>query len=253
MSDYAAASGPEQQRLQIQRMIDNVQVAMPARVLSFSGDGTPKVKVQPLTQMKITLGTEVRYMSLPPVENVPVVLPYAQTAGLMLTLPIKVGDTGLLIVPDRGIDNFLNGKAEETPPPFTGDPTVVAPRVHSLTDSIFIPGLNADSMTIENYNTDNIELRDKERKCYISLGPEGIKMTDGVCVMTMKEGDFKVATPKEAHIASANMDFGADGNSVRDSITSRNGTFIDKDNVVLNSHVHDGVEPGSGTTDEPVK
>ena len=253
MADYGAASGPEAQRLQIQRTVDNLQVAMPVRVLSFSGAGAPKVKVQPLTQMKITLGDEVSYKSLPPIENVPVVLPNAQTAGLALTLPIKAGDTGLLIIPDRGLDNFLRGQGDEAPPPFTGDPTVVAPRAHSLTDGIFVPGLCADSMTLAEYSEDNIELRDKERKSYISLGPEGIKITDGTCVMTMKEGRFKVETPGLATITSSNMDLGESSNELQYDLTSREGTFIDKDGVVLNSHVHFGVQPGSGNTDEPVK
>lgn len=253
MADYGAASGPESQRLQIQRMIDNVHVAMPVSVLSFDGSGAPKVTVQPLTQLKVTLGDTVTYKSLPVVSNVPVVMPYAQTAGLMLTLPIKAGDTGLLIVPDRGLDNFLTGGGGQSPPPFDGDPTTVAPRAHSLTDGIFVPGLNPDASTVQQYNTDNIELRDKQRKAYISLGPQGITITDGTCVMTMQDGRFNVETPNLATIHSSNMDLGETSNTVQYDLRSRNGTFIDKDGVVLNSHTHDGVQSGSSNTGQPVK
>lgn len=253
MSDYSAASDIEKQRLQTQRMIDDVRVAMPAKIVAFFPGKTPTANVQPLTQLKITLGDEVSFKSLPVVENVPVVIPYAQTAGLMLTLPLQAGDTGLLVVPDRGIDNFLKSSGEVTIPPFSGNPTTAAPRAHSLTDGIFVPGLSCNSMEITDYSTENIELRDKERKSYISLGPEGIKMTDGTCVMTMKDGDFNVTTPKQATIHSSNMDLGEDSNSLKYSLTSREGTFIDKDGVVLNSHLHSGVETGSGNTDQPVK
>lgn len=253
MADYSAASPVESERITIQRAIDKMNVALPCQVLSFDGSGTPKVSVQISTQLKVTLGNEVSYKSYPPVDNVPVAIPYAQTAGLALTLPIKAGDTGLLIVPDRGISNFLNGTGEPTPPPFVGNPVTANPRAHSITDGIFIPGVSVDSAVLQDYNEDAIELRDVERKNYISLGPNGIEITDGTCVMRIKDGNFNVETPNLAEIRSSNMTLSDTANSVKSSLTSTNGTFIDRDGVVLNSHSHEGVEPGSGTTGEPVK
>lgn len=253
MADYLAASPVESQRIVIQRMIDDVHVALPCAVLAFSGEGTPKVKVQIATQLKITLGNEVTYRSFPVVENVPVALPYAQTAGLALTLPIKAGDTGLLIVPDRGISNFVQSNGEPTPPPFVGDPTTANPRAHSITDGIFIPGVSVNAATLNAYNETSIELRDKERKCYISLGPDGIVFTDGTCVMEMKNGNWDVRTPGTTTISSTNIELGRSNNSFLHNLHSTTGTFIDKDNVVLNTHSHEGVEKGSDTTGEPVK
>lgn len=252
MSDYGAASGPESQRLQIQRMLDNIHVALPVTVLSFDAAAV-KVSVQPLTQLKVTLGDEVTYKSLPVIEGVPVVMPYAQTAGLMLTLPIKAGDTGLLIVPDRGLDNFLTGGGVQAPPPLGGNVTTAAPRAHSLTDGIYIPGLSPDSGAVESYNTDNIELRDKQRKAYISLGPQGITITDGICSMTMQDGRFAVDTPNMATIHAKNMDLGETSNELEYSLVSRSGTFVDKDGVTLNTHAHTGVQSGASNTGEPVK
>lgn len=253
MADYSSASDVEKQRLQTQRMIDDVKVALPSKIVQFFPGTSPKATVQPLTQMKVTLGNDVSFVTLPVVENVPIVIPCAQSAGFMLTLPLKAGDTGLLIIPDRGIDTFLKSKGAVSPPPFSGDPTVATARAHSLTDGIFIPGLSTDSMTITDYSEDNIELRDKERKTYISLGPEGIKITDGTCVMTMQDGRFKVETPNVATIKSSNMDLGEASNSMQYSLKSKEGTFIDKDGVVLNSHLHSGVQTGAGNTDQPVK
>lgn len=252
MSDYGAASGPESQRLQIQRMLDNIHVALPVTVLSFDA-ASAKVTVQPLTQLKVTLGDEVTYKSLPVIEGVPVVMPYAQTAGLMLTLPIKAGDTGMLIVPDRGLDNFLTGGGGVAPPPLAGDVTTTAPRAHSLTDGIYVPGLSPDAAAVESYNTDNIELRDKQRTAYISLGPQGITITDGVCKMTMQAGRFAVDTPNLATIHARNMDLGETSNEVEYSLVSRSGTFIDRDGVTLNTHTHTGVQSGASNTGQPVK
>ena len=107
MADYSVTSESENLRLQMRRMMDGLHVAMPAKVLAFQPGPPVRVTVQPTTQMKITLGEEVSYRSLPQLSGVPVVLPFAQTAGFLLTVPIQPGDTGLLVIPDRGLDNFL--------------------------------------------------------------------------------------------------------------------------------------------------
>lgn len=251
MADYSAASDTENRRIVIQRLIDNMHVAMPCAVLEFSGEGTPKVKVQPLTQVKVTLGNEVSYTSFPVVENVPVVMPYAQGAGLALTLPIRAGDTGLLVIPDRGLDTFIKSDGKPTPPPFTGDPVTATPRAHALTDGIFIPGLSLDAATLENYDTDHIELRDKDRKHFISLGADGIVMSDGTCTLSIKEGRFDVATTETVTLSGSNMELNGTDNTIRGTLTSEGGTFIDKDGVNLNAHIHTGVESGPDTSGRP--
>ena len=194
MADYSVTSESENLRLQMRRMMDGLHVAMPAKVLAFQPGPPVRVTVQPTTQMKITLGEEVSYRSLPQLSGVPVVLPFAQTAGFLLTVPIQPGDTGLLVIPDRGLDNFLQA-GDVAAPPFYGDPTLIQPRGHSLTDAIFIPGLSSDAVEIADYSTEAIELRDKERKSYISLGPDGITMTDGTAVMKMSGGKMPSLTP----------------------------------------------------------
>ena len=287
MADYTSASDVESQRLQIQRLVDNVHVAMPVKVLEFMADGTPKVNVQPLTQLKVTLGDEVKFVSFPKLCNVPVVIPYAQTAGLLITLPIKSGDTGLLVIADRGIDTFLKGQGEETPPPFSGDATVATPRAHALNDGIFIPGLCIDAMTVDAYSLENIEIRDKQRKHYISLGPKGIEISDSKAVWKMQDGKLTVNAPNGidetsespvSRVTSAchtlkgsNIDIGCgDGhvnrmhgrfeigdagtaNIIHGDVTMPEGTVTDKDGVNLNTHTHGGIEPGGGSTAEPDK
>ena len=94
MADYSVTSESENLRLQMRRMMDGLHVAMPAKVLAFQPGPPVRVTVQPATQMKITLGEEVSYRSLPQLSGVPVVLPFAQTAGFLLTVPIRRGTPG---------------------------------------------------------------------------------------------------------------------------------------------------------------
>lgn len=268
MADYSHTSDAEASRLQAERMQAQIRIAMPAKLLSFSPGPPQRCSVQPLIKMKVTLGKDVKYVSMPPIDNVPLKIPVAQVAGLMLTLPFKAGDTGMLHIPDRGIDNFLKS-GQESLPPFYGDPETSSPRSRALEDAVFYPGLSPDTFEIENYSTENIELRDKARETYISLGPDGIEMTDGQAVIKVSGGKVETIAPQGVNttsgaaiamtaqntctISSTNMNLGENGNTFSGSCTSTNGTFIDKDGVSLGGHAHDKVEPGNGTSGGPVK
>jgi hypothetical protein len=216
--------------------------------------------------MKITIGQEVKYLPMPEINDVPVILPCAQNAGFLLTLPLKPGDTGLLIVADKDITNFMSS-GEVNDPPLGSYPEISNVRKRSITDVIFIPGLSSDQIAIESYNTECIELRDLQRKSYISLGPDGIVMTDGSAVYEMKGGSVKttapgtinteaqgavsIATPAACTITSSNMNLSGSGNTIQGNITQRDGTFTDGNGKNSSSHRHTGVESG-GDTSGPV-
>ena len=206
------------------------------------------------------MGQEGSVPGLAQCSGVPVVLPFGQTGGVLPDVPIPPGDTGLLVSPDRGLDNFVQA-GDVAAPPFYGDPTLIQPRGHRLTDAIFIPGLSSDAAQIADYSTEAIELRDRERKSYISLGPDGITMTDGTAIMKMSGGKLETTAPSgiamqtdaQCTVRSQNMDLSGEGNTFSGNCRSTNGTFTDKDGVVLGTHTHEGVQTGDGTTGSPVK
>lgn len=250
--------------LQFARMAAQLRFAMPGIIQSFD-PATQTVTVQPALKMKLTLGKDVSHLALPVVQNVPVVLPFAQTAGLLLTLPIKTGDECLLIFADRGIDNFVQAGGVQ-PTPGTASEDTTTPRAHHLTDAICIPGIISNPQAVPKYNTEHIELRDRERKKYISLGPEGITITDGSAKWHMKDGAISMDAPKgiteKANTASrtttgtntfvgSNVSIGKEGaamDELENSLKSRNGTFIDTNGRDSSGHGHSGVMPGSATT-----
>ncbi|MFQ8890152.1 MAG: hypothetical protein ACLR7Z_19110 [Bilophila wadsworthia] len=184
---------------------------------------------------------------------------FAQTAGFLLTVPIQPGTPGCSSSRIAASTTFAGrGRGGAA---FYGDPTLIQPRGHSLTDAIFIPGLSSDAAQIADYSTEAIELRDRERKSYISLGPDGITMTDGTAVMKMSGGKLETTAPSgiamqtdaQCTVRSQNMDLSGEGNTFSGNCRSTNGTFTDKDGVVLGTHTHEGVQTGDGTTGGPVK
>lgn len=251
MADYSVTSPSEDSRLSTERQMEKQRIAMPAVVLSFNSGSPQRVTVQPTTQMKVTLGDETKYITLPPISNVPIVIPCAQTQGFVLTLPISAGDTGLLIIPDKGIDNFLKtGNVDR--PPIYGDPENNKPRSRALEDAIFIPGLSSDVFQISDYKTDKIELRDKERKNFVSVSNNGIEVTDGQATLKIEGGAVTInapngvnvtsssaiamTTPSTCSINSSNMTLGEGSNSFSGSVET--GGDVTAGGISVQNHNH---------------
>jgi hypothetical protein len=262
MADFNVPSETEMFRLQFWREAAQLRVAMPGVIRSFDAD-TQTATVQPSLKLKVNVGEGVSYLDLPVIQNVPVVLPFAQTAGLLLTLPIKPGDECMLVFSDRAIDFFVqSGGMQQTDTSASADTT--SPRGHNLTDAMCIPGIISNPQAVPKYSTTNIEMRDRERKHFISLGPDGITISDSVATWNMAGGKVtlnapagieetaaanvsRVTTARQT-IIGTNIRIGANNSGgvdqIQNSLESTNGTFIDKDGVVLNTHVHNrGSEP----------
>ena len=243
MADYSQTTASEDFGMQFDRLAAQIRCALPGVIQSFN-PATQTASVQPAIKMKRNLGEGVSHVDLPVVQNVPVVLPFAQGAGLLLTLPIQSGDECLLVFADRPIDNFTQGGGVQ-PCAGSANNDSSSPRAHSLSDAICIPGIISNPQAVPEYSNKNIELRDRERKQYISLGPEGIIITDGTAKWNMKNGAVTMNAPAgisyastaNMEVAAKNMDLG-DNNRISGNLRSDNGTFTDKDGVVLNTHTH---------------
>ena len=286
MADWNVTPPSEAFGLQFDRMAGQIRCAMPGVIQSFDPE-SQTAEVLPAIPMKVNLGDGVKQLQLPVIKNVPMVLPFAQGAGMLLTLPIKPDDECLLIFSDRAIDNFVRSGGVQ-PTVTTENEDTTAPRCHHLSDAIFIPGCISNPQAVPEYNTENIELRDRERKHYISIGtdPEGITITDGTATWNMNKGmvtlnapngiretsesDVSRVTSACHELVGVNIDVGCgrtnfmDGpfdigrtgaeNIIRGATTTAvDGTYIDEDGVNLNTHLHTGVQPGPGDTGEPQK
>lgn len=271
MADFNITSPLEAFGLQFNRMAEKVWCALPGIIVSFDAQ-TQTATVRPAIKMKVNIGEGVEQRDMPTIENVPVALPFAQGAGLLLTLPLQGEDECLLVFADRAIDNFVQlGGAQPTVTTASEDTT--SPRNHHLSDAVCIPGLISNPQSVPAYNTENIEIRDRARRHYISLGPGGITITDGVANWTMSRGKVTLNAPTGIEETSAGpirqittapqtiigTNIAIDGMNgsgiyeIEKTLKSRQGTFIDKNGVNLNTHLHTGVQPGPGNTGQPVK
>lgn len=147
----------------IRRHIDayNVElsVSIPAAVTSYD-PASQKVSCKPLIKEPYLDEDEQRQvLSLPVIPGVPVVFPGA--GGFRVTFPISDGNliiegstvpatTGLLVFADRSIDRWLSGIGHEVDPEID--------HLHSITDAVFIPGLNPFGAALSSAPNDHATL-----------------------------------------------------------------------------------------------
>ena len=114
--------------------MESVHTMLPAIVQSYEGHGTRCATVLPATHWRSTSGAIVPYS---PVAGVPVMFP--STSRFSMVFDLKKGDTGLLLVSEAALGNWLAGDGAATEPEDASRFT--------LNDAIFIPGLFPFSAT----------------------------------------------------------------------------------------------------------
>ncbi len=212
----------------------------------------------------------VQYDELPLVVNVPIAIAYSLSSAMGTTFPIREGDPCTLLFSDRMINIFLK-KGEICIPEENGQNNLTTvPRQHDIQDAICFPGMIVQSSVFKDWNNNAIEIRDLERKVYVSVSHETIESTDGEAVTTISGGKVTVDAPNNVDLTDGDARILIEDGKVH--ISAPSGLFIDApnfemdnisgrvygnliaDNVLTNSgfdangHRHSGVETGGGNT-----
>ncbi len=126
----------------------DLRVAMPGQIIDYDFK-KQSATVQPLFPRKYKDGT---LKELPQIYNVPVACPRAGNA--FVHMPLKKGDSVLLVFADRSMDKWLSSGGSVDP---------ADTRLHHISDAIAYPGLypfnkgaavtNGDDIIIRNGNT----------------------------------------------------------------------------------------------------
>lgn len=145
----------------IKAALCDLHTAMPGIVVSYDSS-TQKAQIQPALKRKFKNGDVV---DLPIITNCPVAFPRANNA--FISLPVKAGDSGLLIFSERSIDKWLVSGGRVNP----NDP-----RKFELSDGIFYPGLYPFNNPIAAHPTDLIVQNDQAK---ISVKPDGKFLISG--------------------------------------------------------------------------
>lgn len=188
-----------------------LRVAIPGIVTEVNYSAQT-VSVQPTIREKIEMNGTYQWVELPILINVPFFV-YAG-GGYCVTLPVSPGDECLVIFADSCIDAWWQSG---------GVQNQVERRRHDLSDGMAIVGFRSQVHTVPGYSGDSVQVRTEDGGTFIDLKPGQVTI---------------------------NADVQINGNVT----TSANCTIADTLRVAginMNTHVHDGVKTGGGSTGGP--
>tara|TARA_R100000656_G_scaffold119768_1_gene93779 strand:+ start:2633 stop:3361 length:729 start_codon:yes stop_codon:yes gene_type:complete len=227
-----------------ERRMEGIYTSMPCIITHIpNGLRDMRIDVQPAINVDYAGEDDEHTQIL----GVPLIFPSSKTA--MLSFPLAVGDTVFCSFSQRAMDNFKQG---------TGQPTVVADlRMFDVQDAVAIPGLfpfsesrNDQSKRSWPHNTADTVLATN-----LGTGTEvEIRMTPGG-VLTINTNQTVNVNCTTANITASNMKVDVQntvwsGNMTFNGDITQNGTYT-LDGIVMNSHVHSGIQSGPSKTAGP--
>lgn len=194
----------------------------------------------------------------PIITGVPFVMPWGKSAGLLLSVPVNIGDDVLVIFADRSIDNWqATGKTSAPAEP-------VIPRTHDLTDAIAIPGIFNDvtGKTVAQYDSQAISLRNTSGSVSIkvtqnaaimdysgttvTVDGSGIKLSCGDSSITITPSSIVIDSPSVTSGQNTTIT-GSSFNLAATSSSTSGGDLVTSGGINLGSHrhqEHDGPNTG---------
>ncbi len=228
-------------RVLISRILLGVHTCMPGIVESFTADGSVVVaSVRPAIQQVETIDGVQRMVDIPVIDNVPVVIPYAQSLGLMVTIPLAKGDEVMLHFAERSIDNWWASGGVQPPVERR------VPRKHDFADAICVPGAISKLYPIANYSLTALEVRNVTGLVALSVDAASIEMRAGAeSILMAGDGNIYIT----GNIVQVGSILSSLGFSTPGFITAALATI---GGILFGSHKHSGVSTGSGTSGGPV-
>lgn len=217
-----------------QEIRSTVNTCLPAEVTSVENlNSDQTIQVRPLINEIYPDQTALQHSEI---FGVPVMFPSA--GGGLLSFPIEVGDTVLVVFAQRSIAEWLEDEG--------GPATPNNYRKLSLTDAIAIPGLYT-KMSNLSPNTTDVEL--KFANTSVRIAPSGnlTAAVSGDLLATSTGNAMISATGNVNLVSNQNVTITAVGNVDINSASLRhNGTNIG------DTHRHGGVQTGGSNTSTPV-
>lgn len=215
------------------RVLYGVHTSTPGVVTAVGTfKGVKVVSVQPVIQQIDTLDDQATLKAIDPIPNVPLAIPYSQTLKLAMTIPVQVGDEGLIHFAERSLDNWLERGGIQPP----AEP--VQPRAHDLADAVFVPGIQPVPYAIANWSEDAIEIRNEDATTALSVSEDTVAMRSGGAVVSLP-GDGKIyLTGEVIHTG----DLTSSG-----KVTGVSGVETGA-GISLDNHTHGGVQSGGSNT-----
>lgn len=160
------------------QLLCSLRVAMPGIVYAFDAE-KQTVKVQPAIMENVIQNQVPTAVTLPLLEDVPIVVPRA--GGVGLTLPIQIGDECLVVFADMCIDDWWQAG---------GIRTQLERRRHNLADAVAVFGLWNQKRVLSGYSQSSAQLRSDDGDTYLEVLPGAVNAAQNLNVENGASGSF---------------------------------------------------------------
>lgn len=220
----------ENLRVSFEGMQSDLWTAIPCIVtkVNFS---QMTVEAQPAIQALQRFPTgEQKFVSLPLLLDCPIVFPSG--GGYTLTMPVAVGDEGLVVFASRCIDSWWQSG---------GIQQQAELRMHDLSDGFFLPGVFSQPRVIGSISTSKAQLRSNDGETFVEVDGSGqvvkVKAKNGITLDTDAVTVTGIITVQNVNGASVPCNI--------------NGDVVASGKSLVH-HVHSGVQAGASNTGQPV-
>lgn len=164
----------------IKQALADTRCATPAFLTEDVNTDTQTVTVQIAIQERVRVPVGQQWWDVPPIVNVPIVVP--RGGGFSVTLPLKKGDSGLLIFCDTCFDNWWLNGTTNSPPAYVNETTQKVSgsqrqfevRRHWVHDCGFLPGMWSQQDVLTDYSADSLQIRSDDGSTIIDVSDEGV-------------------------------------------------------------------------------
>lgn len=167
---------------------------------------------------------------LPKLTGVPLALPGCASLGLSISIPLNIGDECILLVSDRGIDNWQLASGPQDPP------ELEEIRHHELTDALCLP-LGSATENIESYDNEAIKIQNKDGSTSFSVKAGEIKAEVGSGSAVLTDGKFSIIANVDikGNFATSDGSFTHNGTDVGEGHSHKKGSLKDAESRPLQS------------------
>lgn len=223
----------------IERAKDDIHTALPARITSVNyGNGT--VEVAPLVQNYVSTQKTQNYPNL---SGVPLVILSAGGGKARLSLPVKSGDTGIVIFSERDPSASLAGNGKTSSPPQQTASLGLYP-VGFISGMATAGSAKAISPTDVVLDNDQVSLTLKPSGDFIAVNSVGTLSMAASGDFSYTNGSATLSVIGGAISGTAPGGFNFNGFKI-----SSSGTATDGNGLVYGTHKHN---TPSGISDEPI-
>lgn len=206
----------------VRRMFLEIHTCIPGEIIAFDSEKQLATVRSCIRNTMIDENGETTWIDSPQIIDVPVVFLQSQTRGFAITCPVEPGDQCLLFFSERSYDNWLEYGSVQNPAE-NG-----VPRSHQYNDAFALVGISPLVSSIQDFQTDGVEIRNKDRSIRFSLTDTAITLRNNKVVLVLNKDNFITKLEDENGNDVASIVIDKDGNI---NITSLKNVNISGDTV----------------------